>query len=260
MLLAIDIGNTNIHNGIFKDGQIKKRFHLPTYSGDLSCKYRSFLKPYLKDLEAVIITSVVPKALVKVEPVVRQLLKGEVIVVGRDIDSGIKNLYKKPDKVGQDRLVNARAAFQEYSNDAIVVDFGTAITIEVVSKKKEYLGGVIVPGVELSLWALAEKTALLPKVKIRQPKGIIGRDTEESILIGLVYGYGFLCDGIVNMFKRKYFPKAKVIATGGLSPLISHYCKSIDKVDPDLTLKGLWYIYMGDDTITETEKSNKVTM
>lgn len=246
MLLVIDIGNTNIHNGIFKAGRLKKRFLVPTYADDLFSKYKGLLKHYLKGIEAVIITSVVPKALVKVEPVVKQILKCEVVVVGRDIDSGIKNLYKQPAKVGQDRLVNARAAFQEYNNDAIVVDFGTAITIDVVSRKKEYLGGVIVPGVELSLWALAEKTALLPKVKIREPKGIIGKDTEESILIGVVRGYGFLCDGIVNMFKNKYFPKAKVIATGGLSPLVSSYCRSIDKVDPDLTLKGLLYIYRGE--------------
>jgi len=122
------------------------------------------------------------------------------------------------------------------------VDFGTAITIDIVNRSKEYLGGVIAPGPEISLWALSERTALLPKVGIKKPKGILGRETQESMLIGIIHGFSSLCDGMIARLKKKYCKHAKVIATGGFSKLIGPYCKTVDKIDPDLTLKGLMLI------------------
>ena len=238
MLLAVDIGNTNIHNGIFKKNILKKTFKIPTYSKDLRRQYFKKIKPYLRDIECVIIVSVVPKALKEVRYALRKMLNKKILVVGKDIASGVKNLYRYPAQVGPDRLVNARAAYELYGKGAIIVDFGTAITIDVINKNKEYIGGVIAPGVEISLNALSERASLLPKVKIKKPKGILGKETKESMINGAVYGFSSLCDGIVKRLKV-HSKKSKVIATGGLSPFLGPYCKSIDKIDPELTLKGL---------------------
>ena len=239
MLLAIDIGNTSIHNGIFKGRTLKKTFRIPAYAKNLRSRYLRKLRPCMKEVRDVIIVSVVPIALRQVEKIIKKMFGGRVLVVGRDVDSGVKNLYKKPRQVGQDRLVNARAAYEVYGGEAIVVDFGTAITIDVINKDKEYLGGVIAPGVEISLNALSERAYLLPKVEIKKPTGILGKETEESIVSGTVYGFSCLCDGIVQRLKKKYCRHGKVIATGGLSHLIGPYCKTVDKIDPELTLKGL---------------------
>ncbi|MCX5687227.1 MAG: type III pantothenate kinase, partial [Candidatus Omnitrophica bacterium] len=173
------------------------------------------------------------------ERAIRKTINRNCIVVGRDVDSGVKNLYKNPRQVGSDRLVNARAAYELYGGECIIVDFGTAITIDIVNKKMQYIGGVIAPGPGISLWALTEKTALLPKVTIKKPKGTLGRETKESMIIGIVYGFGSLCDGIVGKLKKRYCKNAKVIITGGFSKLIGSYCESADIIDPELTLKGL---------------------
>lgn len=243
MLLAIDIGNTNIHNGIFQGKTLKKRFKVPTYSKDLKNQYR----PYANRVDTVIIVSVVPKALQRLKKTLKEISVGKVFIVGRDIDSGVKNLYKDPCQVGQDRLVNAMAAYELYGNAAIVVDFGTAITIDVVNKKKEYIGGVIAPGVEISLDALSERACLLPKVRLRKAKNILGKETSESMISGAIYGFSSLCDGLVEKLKKKYCRSARVIATGGMSTLIGPYCKCVDRIDPDLTLKGLRLI--GDENV-----------
>lgn len=244
MLLAVDIGNTNINNGIFKGKTLRKTFRIPTYADGLDSKYIEKLRPYLKDIEWIVVVSVVPPILRKVEKIFRKGLRKSAIVVGRDVLSGIKNLYRKPSQVGQDRLVNARAAFELYG-EAIVVDFGTAITIDVVNKKREYLGGVIAPGVEISLKALIEKAYLLPDVSVKRPKGILGKETRQSMISGAIYGFSSLCDGIVRRLKKRYCRNATVIATGGLSRLIGGYCGTIHKIDPELTLKGLEIIGEG---------------
>jgi len=247
MLLTIDIGNTSIHNGIFKGRILKKVFRIAACSGNMETKYRVKLKPYIKNIDSVIVTSVVPSILKKVEKTVKKICNKNCIVVGRDTDSGVKNLYKNPKQVGSDRLVNARAAHELYGGECIIVDFGTAITIDIVNKKRQYIGGVIAPGPGISLWALYEKTALLPKVIIRKPKGMLGRETKESMLIGIVYGFSSLCDGIVRRLKKKYYRNAKVIVTGGFSRLLGPYCETVDKINPELTLKGLQLISKGDN-------------
>jgi type III pantothenate kinase len=155
----------------------------------------------------------------------------------------IKNLYRKPKQVGQDRLVNAYAGVILYGAPLIVVDFGTAITFDAVSKNKEYLGGMILPGLDISLHSLAERTALLPKIKLNKPKEFIGRDTKDSILSGVVYGFAALTDDLTQRIKNRIGKSAKVIGTGGNIKLIRRYCRNIDKVDRDLTLKGLNLIY-----------------
>ena len=239
MLLAIDIGNTSIYNGIFDKNILKKTFRISTHSDSLSKEYKSGLKGCLEKIDSVIVTSVAPFALKTVEKAVRKTIGKRCVIVGRDVDSGVKNLYNNPGQVGSDRLVNARAAYELYGGGCIIVDFGTAITIDIVNKKKQYIGGVIAPGPGISLAALSEKTALLPKVSIRKPKGILGKDTRESMIIGVVHGFSSLCDGIVCKLKNRYCKDAKVIITGGFSGLLGPYCKSADKIDQDLTLKGL---------------------
>ncbi len=194
-------------------------------------------------IKDIIIVSVVPKALVLIGGALKRIFNKDIILVGRDVDAGVKNLYDNPEQVGQDRLVNAKAAYSIYGGPVIIVDFGTAITIDVVSQKGEYLGGIIAPGVEISLKALVERAALLPEIELEQPKAILGKETRESMRGGIFYGFSSLCDGLVRRLKKVTFMDATVIATGGHSKLIGPYCETIEKIDPDLTLKGLEIIY-----------------
>ncbi|MFH1479594.1 MAG: type III pantothenate kinase [Candidatus Omnitrophota bacterium] len=242
MLLAVDIGNSNIHSGIFEESFLKKDFKIPTYTDDLGVEYRKKLRPYIRSIDKVILVSVVPKISIDVKRVLRSTLGIRILVVGENIDSGVKNCYNKPKQVGQDRLVNARAGFDLYGGESIIVDFGTAITIDMVNRKKEYLGGLIVPGLELSLNALSGRAALLPKIILSKPRSLLGKETKDSMISGAVYGISSLCDGVVNKLKNKYSKDAKAIATGGVAEFISPYCKSIEKVDRALTLKGLQLI------------------
>ena len=150
------------------------------------------------------------------------------------------NRYTYPEQVGQDRLVGAYAAWKQFKRACIVADFGTAITIDVVTKRGEYLGGVIAPGFEISLEALATRTALLPKVELREPPELLGRDTANSIRSGLIHGCAALCDGLIRELKIRYVPNATVVATGGASPLMAKYAKSLTHLKPHLILEGLY--------------------
>lgn len=240
MLLAIDIGNTNISFGMFCAAKIIKRFDIPTKNYSLKRLKKKLGKGYVND---AIVCSVVPKSTKILGEDLRGLLSKKPIIIGKDIVVPIKNLYRKPKQVGQDRLVNAYAAVNLYGAPLMVVDFGTAITFDVISKNKEYLGGMILPGLEISLDALFERTALLPKIKLERPRQFIGRDTKNSMLSGIVYGFASLVDTLTKRIKNKIGKHALVISTGGNIQLIGKYCKSIDKIDRELTLKGLNLIY-----------------
>ena len=237
MLLAIDIGNTTIAFGVFRGKKLISSGKIST-QGVLSGKKVKLPA----GISVAIISSVVPKATPTVKKMVAQKYKIRPLVLGGNIKAPIKNLYRDQKQVGQDRLVNAVAAKELYGYPAIVVDFGTAITFDVISKKGEYIGGIIVPGIETSLNALSEKAALLPKIRLSPQKGLIGRDTAESMRSGIFQGFGSLCDGIVLKLKAKY-GKQPVIATGGHCRLMARFSKSIDIVNPDLTLRGLRIIY-----------------
>ncbi len=240
MLLTIDVGNTNITFGIFHNGRIIKRFDIPTKV----CAFKK-LKNKLGDVNIndAIICSVVPKVSRVLSRDLKRLLRKPPYILGKNITAPIKNLYRRPKEVGQDRLVNAYAGVKFYNAPLIVVDFGTAVTFDVISKNEDYLGGMILPGLGISLAALAEHAALLPKIEVARPKEFIGRDTRSSMLSGVVYGLAALVDDLVVRIKAKIGIKAKVIATGGNSGLVSRYCRKIDKVDRDITLKGLELIY-----------------
>ena len=240
MLLAIDIGNTNISMGVFEEGKIIKKLDIPTEEYNRG-KFKKLLgRAKIND---VIICSVVPKVTNRLEKDIRRLFSLRPYILGKNLHAPIKNLYRKPAQVGQDRLVNAYAGIRLYGSPLIVVDFGTAITFDVLSTNKEYLGGMILPGLRISLDALFEKTALLPKINLSAPGEFIGRDTKSSMLSGLVYGFATLTDCLTERIKEKIGRRTKVIGTGGNINLIGRYCRKIDKIDKDLTLKGLNLIY-----------------
>jgi type III pantothenate kinase len=241
MLLAIDIGNTNINMGIFEGKRLLKRYPIPTQSKEYALPLkRIFAQNMIKE---ALLCSVVPRVSKIFYKELREILGKQPYVIGKDTIAPIKNLYRKPKQVGQDRLVNAYAGIILYGAPLIVIDFGTAVTFDVVSRNKEYLGGMILPGLEISLDALAQRTALLPKIKLEKPKELIGRDTKSSILSGVVYGFAALVDDLTVRIRQKIGQNALVIGTGGNIDLINKYCRSIDRVNKDLTLEGLNFIY-----------------
>lgn len=242
-ILAIDIGNTNITAGVFKGGELCAKRKIPTLSYYV---YDSRLKGILRecglkphDIELAVISSVVPIALARFIVSINKLIKCKVRILGKDAEAPIKNMYKEKKEVGQDRLVNAHAAKALYGHPAVVIDFGTAITFDVVSREGNYLGGLILPGIEMGLRSLHKRTALLPKVELKHVEGIIGTDTESSIRGGILFGYGAMCDGLVEKYRQMFGNDMKIIATGGNAGLIKKYAASIQIVDEDLTLKGL---------------------
>ena len=246
MLLVIDIGNSNITFGAFKGKKLVKKLSLPTK--DAIVKRKSFtvrLKNAFSKykVERIAICSVVPKAERALSAVLQKLFRVKPLILGKSLKVPIKNLYKKPGQVGQDRLVNAYAGRELYRAPLIIIDFGTAVTFDVVSKKGAYLGGIIVPGVKLALSALSEKAALLPEITLEKPSYILGRTTAESMANGIFYGYGAMCDGLVKKLKKRFGINFKVLATGGNARLISQYSSAIQKIDENLVLKGISLIF-----------------
>ena len=240
MLLAVDIGNTNISFGIFKADSIIKTFDLPTrqYSFNRFCRRIGSAK-----ITDIFICSVVPKLTGLVSKDLASIYDRHPYIIGKDLKVPIRNCYRKPNQVGQDRLVNAYAGLFFYGAPLIVIDSGTAITFDVISKRKAYLGGLILPGLGISLAALNEKTALLPRIKLEYPKELIGRDTISSILSGVVIGAGALADALVTRIKRKIGRSTRAIGTGGSIELIKSCSELKLRIDPNLTLRGLNLIY-----------------
>ena len=236
MLLATDIGNTNISFGLFQGNKLIRRFNILTKNYGLKQLKRLLGKARIND---TVICSVVPDATRVLAGDLKKLLRSKLYIIGKDIIVPIKNLYRNPRQVGQDRLVNAYAGVKLFGAPLIVVDFGTAVTFDVISKNKEYLGGMIIPGLGISLNVLSERTALLPKIKLEEPKELIGRDTKNSMLSGIIFGFAALTDDLVKRIKRKIGKNSQVIGTGGNIQLIHKYCKEINIRDENLTLKGL---------------------
>ena len=241
MLLAIDIGNTNITAGIFSGKKLKYRFDLATKDytrARLAKKLRSY-----PEISASVICSVVPK----LTPVIRKHLKHltgrNPYIIGKGLIVPIKNLYHIPGQVGQDRLVNAYAASRLYGAPLVVIDSGTAITFDVISKEKAYLGGLIFPGINICLGALKDKTALLPQVKLQPPKMFIGRDTKNSILSGVVFGTAALSKELAVKISKPLGKNTQIIGTGGNISLIKKYSGIKIRINQNLTLTGIKLIY-----------------
>ncbi|HOW42863.1 MAG TPA: type III pantothenate kinase [Candidatus Omnitrophota bacterium] len=244
MLLAIDVGNSNLTFGIFKkNNRPVSRASAPTYP----LRYGQCLAKLFRrsPIDAVIISSVVPAATQALKKELKHFSGARVHFLGGNLQVPIKNNYRFPEQVGQDRLVNAYAAVKLYGAPAVVVDFGTAITFDLISRRKEYLGGLILPGMRISLETLEEKTALLPKILLKKPEEFIGRDTANSMLSGIVYGYAALTDELTARIRKLLGTAAPVIGTGGNIKLIAPYCRRFTTIDMDLTLKGLKLIHDG---------------
>lgn len=242
-VLAIDIGNTNITVGLFEGNKIAAKAKIPTKRHHA---YETGLKKIMKkcglspnEIDRIVISSVVPLALARLVFSLNKAHLRKPTIIGKDVCVPIKNLYRIKSEVGQDRLVNAYAAKKLYGAPAVVIDFGTAITFDIISKKGDYLGGLILPGIELSLASLYKNTALLPRVELRHARHIIGKDTVNSMRGGVLFGFGAMCDGLVSRYREILGKETKVIATGGNAKLIRKYSDSIRIVDEDLTLKGL---------------------
>jgi type III pantothenate kinase len=250
MLLAIDIGNTNIGFGLFDGGSLVQQFRCESARQRTADEYAVFVRQMLvlrdidhRRIEGGIIASVVPSLTDPLTEVVRRAFARDPLVVGPTVRSGMPILYDSPREVGADRIVNAVAAYDQVKGGVVVVDFGTATTFDCVSEKGEYLGGVIAPGIQISADALFSRAAKLHPVEIVKPSRVIGRNPAQSMQSGLVYGYAGLVDGVVTRIKAELGYPCAVLGTGGLASLIAPQTMTIERVDDALTLQGLRLLY-----------------
>lgn len=251
MILVYDVGNTNIVLGLYKDKQLLDFWRISTNTQKTSDEYGILIKQLFEhhnynmdDVQAVVISSVVPPIMYTLEHMTRKYFKREPLVVGPGIKTGMNIKYDNPKEVGADRIVNAVAGYEIYGGPLILVDFGTATTYCAISKNGEYLGGAISPGVRISMDALYQKTAKLPRVELVKPETVICKNTVTSIQSGVIFGYIGQVDYIVKRMKKELGSEdVKVIATGGLSKLIASESETIDEVNGLLTLEGLRIIY-----------------
>ncbi len=251
MILAVDIGNTSTVCGIFEDkGNLVAIFSFKTEIPVSSQEVLVKLKPYLdiyniapKDIKGVSIACVVPPALHWWVEMGKKLLAREVLVADHQtVKIQIDLLY--PCEVGADRLVNAFAGWEKYKTSLIIVDFGTAITFDCVSEEGVYLGGAISPGIMISTEALFKRTAKLPKIDLSEPlPRVIGKDTISALKSGLIYGFTGLTDYLVEKLAEEMGTSPKIIATGGMAKFIVPHSKKIEKIEPNLTLEGLYYLW-----------------
>jgi type III pantothenate kinase len=251
MLLAVDVGNTNISFGVLEGSTLVH--HMRTESArqrtadEFAVQIRGMMELYgvdAKSIDAAIIASVVPALTDTMVGFARRAFKIEPLIVGPGIKTGMPILYEDPREVGADRIVNAVAGYEWAKGSAvIVVDFGTATTFDCVSKKGEYLGGVITPGVQISADALFSRAARLHRVELALPPKAIGRNPTQSMQSGIIFGYAGLVDGLASRLKKELGEGTRVIATGGLASLIGKQTEAIEEVDHDLTLTGLRIIY-----------------
>lgn len=250
MFISVDIGNTNVTIGALKDCSVLRFFKFETgllrskkKCADLIREKLALFFPLKDGVEGVYVCSVVPALNKNIRVILKSIFKINATVVGEDVVVPIMNRYRIPSQVGQDRLVNAYASLKLYGTGLIILDFGTAVTFDIVSKKSEYIGGLIAPGLKLMQEVLHKKTALLPYVELSRPMEIIGRDTVSSIRSGIVYGVASLCDGIIERLMSKECKGYKVVATGGDAELIKPYSLHIKNIENFLILKGLCLIY-----------------
>jgi type III pantothenate kinase len=253
MLLVVDVGNTQTHFGVYRDGEdvVAEHWRFATVRESTRDEVGAALSNLLalrglafSDIDHSIVSSTVPQLSEQWTEMAQQYLGHEMLVVGPSIRTGMPIRMDNPREVGADRLVNAVAAYERVGDVCVVVDFGTAITYDIVSAAGEYLGGIITPGAEISIDALYERAAKLPKVELAQPRALIGKSTVEAIRSGIVFGFAGQVDGIVRRLRAELGPETAVIATGGLArALVPAVEETIDEVDDLLTLTGLRLIW-----------------
>jgi type III pantothenate kinase len=250
MLLVVDVGNTQTHVGTFRGDELVEHWRFATVRESTADELGAALRNLLalrsftfEDLDASIVSSTVPQLRPEWTAMADRYLGIEMSVVGPGLRTGMPIRYDNPREIGPDRLVNAVAGYAKAGGPCVIVDFGTAVTYDVVSAGGEYLGGVIFPGVEISLQALTERAAALPRIDLNEPRTLIGKSTVDAIRSGMLYGYAAMVDGIVARLRAELGDAAHTIATGGDAPVVVPYCTAIDEVDDLLTLEGLRLIW-----------------
>ncbi|MDQ4088029.1 MAG: type III pantothenate kinase [Pseudomonadota bacterium] len=254
MLLAVDAGNTNLVFALVEDGVIRARWRIATDPRRTADQYAVWLHQLLAlegfardDVEGVIIGTVVPRALHNLEVLAAKYFAADPLVAGRPpVEWGIELDVADPATVGADRVLNAIAGHAVHPGDLIIIDFGTATTFDVVSASGAYKGGIIAPGINLSLDALVSAAAKLPRIAMEAPKGnlsVIGRTTEEQMHIGIYWGYVAMMEGLVERLKAEIASPVTVIATGGLATLFDQHTDLFDAIEGDLTIQGLAMLY-----------------
>ncbi|RID84470.1 type III pantothenate kinase [Peribacillus asahii] len=250
MIFVLDVGNTNTVLGVYEDDILKYHWRIETNRHKTEDEYGMVIKSLLQheglffdQFDGMIISSVVPPIMFALERMCKKYFGIKPLVVGPGIKTGLDIKYENPREVGADRIVNAVAGIHEFGSPLIIVDFGTATTYCYINEDKQYMGGAIAPGINISTEALYSKAAKLPRIEISRPEGVIGKNTVSAMQSGILYGYVGQVEGIVARIKEQSKIEPLVIATGGLAPLIANESTAIDIVEPFLTLKGLQLIY-----------------
>ena len=250
MLLTIDVGNSNTVLGVFDGAELQAHWRLTTRREQTADEYGILVRSLFagtgldpSKVQAIALASVVPPLTPVLVELARHYLGHEPLVIGPGVKTGMPILYEPPGDVGADRIVNGVAALALYGGPVIVVDFGTATTLDVITRKGEYAGGVICPGIGISADALFQRAARLPRVDVRHPGRVVGRTTVGSMQSGLYFGYAAMCEGLIARIRAEIGEPARVVATGGFAETMAAETPSIETVNPVLTLVGLRLIY-----------------
>lgn len=250
LVLAIDMGNTNIVIGCVDDQKVCFEERLSTDHSKTELEYAIGFKTVLElyhidssEIKGAIISSVVPQLVNVIKEAVMKITDVEPLIVGPGVKTGLNLLMDNPRQVGSDLVVDAVAAIKEYGAPVIVIDIGTATTISVIDDKKNYIGGIILPGIKVSLESLVSKTSQLPRITMEPPKKVIGKNTVDCMKSGIIYGNASCIDGMLDKIRQETGFDAKIVATGGLAKVIVPHCKNDIMLDNELLLKGLKIIY-----------------
>lgn len=250
MILVVDVGNTNIVLGLFQGKQLLHHWRISTNRSATADEYGLTLyqlfahgRMSLEAVEGVIISSVVPPLMPALETMCRSYVKKDPLIVGPGIKTGLSIRIENPREVGADRIVNAVAGLELYGPPLIMVDFGTATTFCYIDEQGQYRGGAIAPGIGISTEALYQRAAKLPRIELVKPKSTVGRNTVASMQAGIIFGFAGQVDGIVHRIREEFQTDPTVVATGGLAELIAGESRTIQIVNPLLTLQGLQLIY-----------------